>query len=453
MKLRGLLSATLVLAALLGALYWSNRHKTTEDTSVKASPDAAPKILSLNQTEVMRLAIRRKDQPELDVARSDSGAWQITAPKPLAADKDAVSSVLSLLSPLSSDRLIEEKASDLSRYGLTEPALEVDITLKDNKTQKLLVGDQTPSGSAYYAVVAGDPRLYTIATYNKSGLEKTADDLRDKRLLTADFDKVSQIELIGQKPDKKQDIVFAREKDAWQILRPKPYRAVTYQVENLIRSLKDAKMESSAADEEAVNAAVFKASAPFATAKITGASGTQELEIRKAKNDYYARTSVLPGVYKVPPAVGTGLDKSLDDFRNKKIFDFGYQDPNRVEIHDGSKSYFLTRSGSDWWGPDGKKLDDSSVQALLGKLRDLSAEKFPDSGFTTQALDIAVTSNDNKRVERVVIAKSGENYIAKRENEPALYELAASAVSDLEKAAAELKPAPAPTPAPAAKKK
>jgi hypothetical protein len=453
MKLRGLLSAAFVLAALLGALYWSNRHKTNEDTSVKASPDAAPKILWLNQTDVTRMVIRRKDQPELDVVRSDSGAWQITAPKPLAADKDAVSSVLSLLSPLNSDRLIEEKASDLSRYGLTEPALEVDITLKDNKTQKLLVGDQTPSGSAYYAVLAGDPRLYTIATYNKSGLEKTADDLRDKRLLAADFDKVSQIELIGQKPDKKQDITFAREKDAWQILRPRPYRAETYQVENLIRSLKDAKMESGAADEEAVNAAVFKSAAPFATAKITGASGTQELEIRKAKNDYYARTSVLPGVYKVPSAVGTGLDKSLDDFRNKKIFDFGYQDPNRVEIHDGSKSYFLTRSGSDWWGPDGKKLDDSSVQALLGKLRDLSAEKFPDSGFTTPALEITVTSPDNKRVERVAIAKSGEKYIAKRENEPALYELAASAVSDLEKAAAELKLAPAPTSAPAAKKK
>jgi hypothetical protein len=452
MKLRGLLSAAFVLAALLGALYWSNRHKTNEDTSVKASPDAAPKILWLNQTDVTRMVIRRKDQPELDVVRSDSGAWQITAPKPLAADKDAVSSVLSLLSPLNSDRLIEEKASDLSRYGLTEPALEVDITLKDNKTQKLLVGDQTPSGSAYYAVLAGDPRLYTIATYNKSGLEKTADDLRDKRLLAADFDKVSQIELIGQKPDKKLDITFAREKDAWQILRPRPYRAETYQVENLIRSLKDAKMESGA-DEEAVNAAVFKSSAPFATAKITGASGTQELEIRKAKNDYYARTSVLPGVYKVPSAVGTGLDKSLDDFRNKKIFDFGYQDPNRVEIHDGSKSYFLTRSGSDWWGPDGKKLDDSSVQALLGKLRDLSAEKFPDSGFTTPALEITVTSPDNKRVERVAIAKSGEKYIAKRENEPALYELAASAVSDLEKAAAELKLAPAPTSAPAAKKK
>ena len=450
MKLRGLLSAAVVLAALLGALYWSNRHKASEDTSVKASPDAAPKILSVDKAGVTRLAILRKDQPELNVVRNDSGTWQISTPKPLAADQDAVSSLLSLLSPLNSDRLIEEKASDLSKYGLAAPALEVDITLKDNKTQKLLIGDQTPSGSNYYAAVAGEPRLYTIATYNKSGLDKTADDLRDKRLLTADFDKVSQIELVGLKPDKKQDITFARDKEAWQILKPKPYRAETYQVENLIRSLKDARMESNTAGEETVNGAVFKSAAPFVMARITGASGTQELELRKAKEDYYAKTSVLPGVYKVPAPVAGGLDKSLDDFRNKKVFDFGFQDPNRVEIHEGAKSYFLTHSGSDWWGPDGKKLDESSAQALLGKLRDLSAETFPDSGFTTPMMEITVTSNDSKRVEKVAVAKNGEKYIAKRESEPALYELAASAVPDLEKAAAGVKPAAT---APAAKKK
>ena len=453
MKLGGLLSAALVLAALLGALYWSNHHKASEDTSLKPPPDAAPKILSLDKAGVARLAIRRKDQPEVDLARNDSGTWQITAPKPLAADQDAVSSLLSLLSPLNSDRLIEEKASDLSKYGLAAPSLEVDLTLKDNKTQKLLIGDQTPSGSNYYAAVADEPRLYTIASYNKSGLDKTADDLRDKRLLTADFDKVSQIELVGLKPDKKQDITFARDKDAWQILKPRPYRAETYQVENLIRSLKDARMESNAADEEPVNAAVFRSAAPFVTVKITGGSGTQELELRKAKEDYYAKTSVLPGVYKVPAAVGTGLDKSLDDFRNKKIFDFGFQDPNKAEIHEGAKSYFLTHSGSDWWGPDGKKLDDSSVQALLSKLRDLSAEAFPDSGFTAPMMEITVASNDNKRVEKVAVAKSGEKYIAKRENEPALYELTASAIPDLEKAASELKPAAPPASAPAGKKK
>jgi hypothetical protein len=64
-----------------------------------------------------------------------------------------------------------------------------------------------------------------------------------------------------------------------------------------------------------------------------------------------------------------------------------------------------------------------------------------------------VTSKDNKQTEKVLISKNGDRYIAKRDNEPALYELNSAAVQALEKAAADLKPVPAPaTPAPATKK-
>lgn len=444
MKTSGLLIACVVLAALLGLLYWSNHHPATADSAVKAAADTPPKILSLDQLNIANLAIHHSDGPTVDLSRNSSGGWQITAPKQLAVDQESVSTVLSTVSSLTADRLLEDKATNLPSYGLTNPALEVDVTLKDNKTQKLLVGDKTPSGNAFYAVLGGDPRLFTIAGYDKTNLDKSADDLRDKRLLTADFDKVSQIELVNQTPEKKQDITFARNKDAWQIPEPGPFRAQSYTVDDLIRALKEAKMQAGPGADEAKNTAAFKSATPFAMAKITGASGTQELQIRKAKNDYYAQSTALPGVFQVPATVATSLNKSLDDFRNKKLFDFGYEDPNKVEIHDGSKSYFLTHSGSDWWGQDGKKLDDSTVQTLLGNIRDLSATKFPDSGFTSPAIQISVTSNDSKRIERVSIAKSGDDYIAKRENEPALYALSASSIQGLQKSAANLKPAETP---------
>ena len=55
-----------------------------------------------------------------------------------------------------------------------------------------------------------------------------------------------------------------------------------------------------------------------------------------------------------------------------------------------------------------------------------------------------MTSSDGKRVEKVLISKQGNDYIAQRENEPALYGLDAKAVDDLSKAASDVKPAPAP---------
>jgi hypothetical protein len=248
---------------------------------------------------------------------------------------------------------------------------------------------------------------------------------------------------------KKQSIEFGRNKDSWQILKPRPLRADNFTVEDLVRRLKDAKMDlgTGTEDDQKKLASAFAAGTPVAMAKVTDAAGTQELQVRKQKDAYYAKSSAVSGIYKVASDLGTGLDKALDEFRNKKLFDFGFDEANKVEMHDGAKAYFLTKGGADWWS-NGKKMDSSSVQALIDKLRDLSASKFVDSGFTTPTIDLTVSSNDGKRTEKVLISKSGDNYVAKRENEPSLYQIDAKPVEDLQKSAADVKPAPEPTPAP-----
>ena len=447
MKTSGLMIAAVVLAALSGTLYWSNRHPHEESAST-ASANTPPKILSLKEGDISKIEIRKKGADQLALAKNDAGKWQITVPKPLTADQDSVSSMVSTLSSLNSERLVEDKSSDLKQYGLSEPALEADVTTKDDKPQKLLIGDDTPTSGGAFAMLAGDPRVFTLASYSKTSIDKTSNDVRDKRLLTADFDKLSQIELVA----KKQDIEFGRNKEAWQIVKPKPLRADNSQVEELARKLKEAKMELSADADEKKIASVFASATLVATAKVTDASGTQELQIRKNKDDYYAKSSAMTGLYKVASDLGQGLDKGVDDFRNKKLFDFGFEEPNKVELHDGSKAYFLTKGGQDWWS-DGKKMDVISVQALIDKLRDLSASKFVDSGFTTSAVEATVTSNDSKRVEKILIAKSGDKYVAKRDGEPSLYQLDSSAVAGLQKAAADVKAAPEPKPAAAPAKK
>lgn len=436
MKINSLLIAAIVLAALSGVLYWSN-HKKTSANDVKVAADAPPKILSVPEADITKIAIKKGDD-ETQLAKNDAGKWEITAPKALRADQDAVSGVISTMSSMSAERLIDAKTANLSEYGLAQPAVEVSITEKNNKTQKLLVGDKTPTGNAIYVALEGDPRVFTLPTYTESTIDKSTKDLRDKRLLIFDQDKVSQVELQA----KKQDIEFGRNKDQWQIVKPKPYRADDSNVQDLIRKLADAKMDLSVSDEDQKKeAAAFAAGTVVGVAKITDASGTQELQVRKDKTDYYAKSSDVDGVYKVGTDVGQALDKSVDDFRNKKLFDLGFIDPDKIEFQDGAKTYYLTKGGTDWWSADGKKMDAIDAETFEEKVRDLSASKFVDAGFTKASMELTATSNSGKTVEKVLISQNGDQFIAKRENEPALYELDASAVKDLEKAAADLKPA------------
>src|SRR5258707_713032 len=260
MKNSGLLIAAVVLAVLSGVLYWSNRHPASQNTA-KASIDTPPKILALKQEDISKIEIKKKGGEAVDLAKTSAGKWEITVPKPLGADQESVSSLLSSVSTLNSERLVDDKPTDLTQYGLAQPALEIGLTTKDAKPQKLLVGDDTPVGNAVFAKLDGDPRVFTIASYNKSS-----------------------------------------------------------------------------------------------------------------------------------------LDKSANDFRNKKLFDFGFDEPGKVELHDGAKAYFFTKGGQDWWSGDSKKLDSATVQPLIDKIRELSASKFVDSGFTSPALQVSVVSNDGKRV-------------------------------------------------------
>lgn len=427
MKIRGLLIATAVFAVLAGILYWSDHRKPSSETA-KPDADAAPSILKLDENSITKLELKKKDAPAIVLAKNGSD-WKVTEPKLFTADQSTVSSLLSTVFSLNSERLVEEKGSDLQRYGLEHPSLELDVTEKDNKTQRLLLGDDTPAGSAVYAALAGDPRVFTIASYNKTSLDKSLNDLRDKRLLTVNPDKVSRLEISG----KNGEIEFGHNQEEWQILKPKPMRADSYAVSELVRKLTDARMQLSGSDAAAQESdSAFAKGTPVASVKLTDESSTQELQLRKNKDICYAKSSIVEGAYKVDSTLADAVNKKLEDFRNKKLFDFGYADPNKLEIQAGSKVYSLIRGGQDWWD-NGKKMDQESVQSLISNLRDLSAEKFVDLGFTTPQIEATVTSDGGKRVEKILISKSGPNYLAKRDSEPALYQLAGTSVDDLKK--------------------
>src|SRR3954451_22475044 len=127
MKPRGLLIAVVLLAVLGGAVLWSNKKQAA---AAKTPTDSSTKILSIPDDQFQQIRIKKVTNEVIDLRR-DTGKWRITEPQPLAADQDAVSSMVSSLSNLSADKIIEDSASDLKAYGLNDPTLDVVITKKD----------------------------------------------------------------------------------------------------------------------------------------------------------------------------------------------------------------------------------------------------------------------------------------------------------------------------------
>jgi len=440
LKMRQLIVATAVLAALAAGLYWSNHRKSAADNATATPSASNAKVISLNQDDISKLEVKKKGADDVVLDRVSAANWKITSPKPLVADQSSISTILYNLSPMDGATLIDDHAADLKQFGLTDPDAKITATLKDGKSQTVLVGDDTPTGDAAYVMVSGESKVYSIPKNTKTNLDKGLNDLRDKRLMPVDFDKLSSVEINGGK----LHLTFASEDGKWTVRSPANLRGDTSKMETIIEKLRTATMDPSAPEADTKKAASqFASGTPIATIKATEGSGTQELQVRKAGGAYYAKSSAMDGAFKVPNELGDAINKDAEDFREKQVFDFGAEDPDKVEFHDGAKAYFLTRSGEDWWS-DGKKMDPVAIQEFLRAIRTLTAAKFTTSGFSSPTISVVATSKDGKHAEKVDIAKSGSGYLAKRADGPALFVLDAKAVEDIQKAAGDLKPAEVP---------
>src|SRR5436189_6218563 len=102
MKPRRLLIAALLLVLLFA--FWKFYRPKPKEDSTKAS-ELPPKILALTEADIVKISLKKKDSDEIVVAKNAAGKWEITAPKALPADQEAVTGIVSTLSSLTGDRV------------------------------------------------------------------------------------------------------------------------------------------------------------------------------------------------------------------------------------------------------------------------------------------------------------------------------------------------------------
>ena len=441
MKFKGLVAATLALVVLGGLVWWSMKSKPEDGAApgqdghdhAQEAGDA-PVVLSLKKDDVQKLEIRRALGETTVMSREGAGPWMISQPKQYAADPDAMTALVGALSDLHGEKVVDEQTADFGPYGLKEPGVAVTATMKDGKTHTLLVGDETPAGGGFYVRTGADKRLFTMAGFAKAGIDRTAADLRDKRLLTFGKDFVTKLEVVS----KTGTVEFARAgQNDWKIVKPAEMRADGWQVDELLRKLGEAKLDATVSDDtEAKNERAFASAAVAATVRLTDLQGVQTLEARKAKDGLLVKSSEAPGVHALAADALQGIEKTAADFRSKKLFDFGFNEPGKVEVTAGGKMRAFVKSG-ETWAEGGKTMDSIGVQSLIDRLRDLTAAGFPAKGGGETELTVGVEAG--KVRERVTVTKMGEKYFAVRAGEPAVYELAGPDVEALKQAAADVK--------------
>ena len=440
MKANPLVIAAVVLALLGGAVWYTRENPPPDD-------DAAPKIVDLEEDDIRSVTLRRSGEDAIEMVRGDDGEWEFGGELEIAADDTSIDLLVSSLASLNAERVVSENVAEWGPYELEAPALSVSYEIEGGGGG-VQFGRDTPTGSGVFARLDGDPRLFTVYTYNKTSFEKSVFDLRDKRLLRLDEDSISGIAV----ETKSRTIGFAKEDGDWRIVQPFEARADGFTAGDLSRAIRTAEMTEVLAED--AEGGTYSFGQPRATVSVTDASGTHELVVAQEGDTYFARSSAQAGVYGVSSTLAESLGKELADFRNKKLFDFGYADPARVEVRAGEKAVAIVHSEGKWSleSDDGRELEGEQVQTLLDRLRNLTATDFPSDsaadqagyGLDAPAIEAAVTpEGEDPATEKVRVSSADQAAVyAAREGEPSTYKVEQAAVQNIVRSVDDILRAP-----------
>ena len=433
------LIALAVLAGLWGIFTYYGKKKPA--ASSKAGSPASQKILPVKEGQIVSFTVTAADGKAVTCTR-EGKTWQITAPMKLAADSSTIDSFLSSLTSATPSETVSEQGGDPKEFGLEPP--EATIEVKTNaKPQEftLRLGSSTPTNSGIYAQVAGQPRVFTLASYLKDSLEKKLFDFRNKKVVTLAGDSIRRLDVTSQKGSYQ---LVKNADGIWDLMLPPPVRADHFTVQGLVDELGSASMQS-VVSEEKKDLGRYGFSNPTMTIHLTGDSGKETLILgKKDGSNYYAMNTAVGPVFTLGSDFLTQFQKQPSDLRSKDLFTFSTYEAKQITVKGpkGQRVFVLHKDGKwEQTEPASMEVKSDKMQTLLQDLRDLSAQSFPkknptqlaDYGLNKPEYTVQVQYGDQNKTQTVQISQVKGNVYARRSTDLVPAEVAKDAITNLQK--------------------
>ncbi|MFC2072573.1 DUF4340 domain-containing protein [Chloroflexota bacterium] len=165
MRLRNVLILLAILLALGGYFYFSNAPQPVS----KPEPKLYAWLIEIEDIKQIEIRLPHEDKSEafIKVTEGDKFPWYFNDPQRSEVDVERWGGGIPLLlSGPGVDRVIARNATEekLTEFGLTQPQMEIALTLEDGNIMNIKVGDKAPDGHAFY-VQAPDSNDVALVDY------------------------------------------------------------------------------------------------------------------------------------------------------------------------------------------------------------------------------------------------------------------------------------------------
>lgn len=160
MTLRNILILLVIILALGGYFYFTNRPQPAP----RPEPQLFAWLIEMEEIQHIEIDLPHQGKSQAFIKEADR-SWSFDDTERSKVDmKRWGGGIPLLLSGPGVNRVIAENASQekLAEFGLTEPQMEITLTLENGDILNITVGDRTPDGNNFYIQVPDSNDVATV---------------------------------------------------------------------------------------------------------------------------------------------------------------------------------------------------------------------------------------------------------------------------------------------------
>ena len=443
-KIWGIIAGLLCCACLVGAIVFLSKEPDSEQVETSEPEGSSSQSFHSNnmlasRQDITSVRITSADGSFTVVAGQSGAQPHIKELEGVKQDHQLENALLTLCSSVKGQKLVEQDAKDLKKYGLDKPSGEAEITYSDGSKADIVVGDIAPSDERQvYAAVKGQSSVWLVENSASVYFTGKVRDYVSKVVSPMTEKTTSQTADMTITRQDGQNITLKRNGDVWTMTSPITAALDSERSAGTVGGLYGLNAEYC----EAVHpddAAKAKCGLDKPKAEVTLKEGSFDLELKigsavvrsdeSEKERYYC---YLDGgadtdcIYVIAKEYLPWLDTNAAGLISEMIFPNYLVNLRKIEITAGGKKteYLITNEGGDNTKINedvskmrtasvtsgGKELDLVQFREFYAFLMKCPTEKiFTDNVSGDASVVIVYTKNDGSQ-DKLELVKTGSGY-------------------------------------------
>ncbi|MCI0392380.1 MAG: DUF4340 domain-containing protein [Acidobacteria bacterium] len=428
---RSTLILLLIAAVAVGAVIL-NEYRSGKPGDEK--PETTRSAFKFSREDVTSISLVRGGQTiNLE---NQNNKWVIAQPVNAPADESVVNSLVGDLVTARIERDFAPSGGDLKQYGLSEPAVKLEVKLKNGETHRVELGAKDEIAMSAYAKIDGSQNVALLPASLLTNADKSLNDLRDRSVLGATLYELSSVKFVNEDGSYELE----KKEGEWKIKSSSDAPADDAQVNNLLSELggaKAAEIVSETIDDPAKYG--LDKSKISITARLT-AGGERTVSIgSKVDDNYHAKISDRPQLIKVDKSFYDKLNTKLATLRSKQFVKLNRDELTKVYIKNSNITLVAEKKDDKWLvtEPADKKDKEASTFKIFTPLESQATEVLdkPTGAIAAKlakpAVEVRLTDKNGKTTILKISSADGEDVYVRVEGRPEIYKAAKSLLDGL----------------------